>query len=254
MSFLDEKQAIVSPIDLYLDWKGKESDWFFSYYDKETQENVKYKIGKCSIINIWFVVKGFNENLNTSIYSNKIWNWDENVIVKSKWDILAQGIWKEIRDQVSKFWGNIHKAITLLDVTNNKIIEIYLKGQAWWGIIDKDTKKQIWGWFTTVEKASLEKMNIVDKEFPLIEFSEAKLVKGKAFKYNVPEFKVIDKLLNKEEVETYISACNTFDEYKKALNSNKKDKPATEPVSESFATAEDWNDVFQEVDDGNIPF
>lgn len=258
MSFIDSREAIVSPIDLHLDWKGKESDGVFTYYDKELQENIKYKIGKCTIVNIWFTVKGFNENLNTSIYSNKIGNWDEEVIVKSKWDILAQWLWKDIRDIVSNYGGNIHKAITLFDITNNKLIEIYLKWQAGWGIVDKDTKKRVWWGFAQVEDEALIKMNAVDNKFPIIEFSEAKLIKGKAFNYNVPEFKTTEDFLAEENIGRYKEVCSEFDEYKKALNKNKAEKKTeekkTEPVSESFetATSEDANDIFD--DWADIPF
>ena len=250
MSFIDEKQMVVSPVDLYLDWKGKDEDGFFSYYDKEAAENVKYKIGKCAIINIWFCVKGFNEGLNTSIYSNKIWAWDEEVIVKSKWDILARWMWKEIRDEVSWFWGSIHKVITMFDTSNWKIIEMYLKWQAGWGIIDKETKKNIWWGFTAIEKALKNIMNIADSKYPTLIFNEAKLIKGKAFSYNVPEFKLTEEFLNKEETETYLENIKTFNEYRADLKANTGNKventeeKSNKPVSESFATDDDAKEVF----------
>jgi len=261
MSFIDEKQMAISPVEIYLDWKGKESDGYFSQYDKEELKNIKYKIGDCAIINIWFCVKGFNENLNSSIYSNKIGKWDEEVVVKSKWDILAQWVWKDIRDAVSWFWWNIHKVITMLDTKNWKIIEIYLKWQAGWGIVDKETKKNIWWGFTAIEAKLKRAMNIADSQYPTIKFKEAKLIEGKAFNYNIPEFELTNNFLKESEVITYLEAIKEFNEYRAELKANKTQKKqevaekADEPKSESFATNEDAENVFGGDEDlSDIPF
>lgn len=259
MSFADAKPVVASPIELYLDWKGKDSDGFFSSYNKEAWVNEKYELGKCAIVNIGFTVKWFNEAMNTSVYSNKIAAWDEEVIVRSKWDVLAQWMWKDIRDQVSGFWGSIHKAITLLDLWTGKLIEIYLKWQAGWGIIDKETKKNIWWGFTDVEAKAKRKMNVADKVYPIIVFVSPKLIKGKAFSYNVPEFDVLeDEILEGEQINKYLEVCKTFDDYKIAATANKntkKEAPIDTPVSESFDKPGDvTTDDIEMIFDDTIPF
>lgn len=252
MSFLDEKTVVSSPVDIQLNWKGKDSDWFFTSYSKETQENTKYDIGRSAIVNIWFMVKWFNEQLNNAVYSNKIDRWDEKVVVRAKWDILAEWLWSEIKDKVSWLWGSIHKVVTLLELSTWKLVEIYLKGQAGWWIVDKETKKTVWWWFWEVEMKVKRWMNVVDWVYPAIEYYWVKLIKGKAFNYNVPEFIVSDELLSEKEWVDYINACGKFNDYKKALNEAKKtEKPvdaktATEIFDEAF--------IAEDIDDGSIPF
>ena len=52
----------------YLKFKGAIDDWFFSYYDKETEKNVKLEVKNIAVTDVSYKVIGWDEESNSAIY------------------------------------------------------------------------------------------------------------------------------------------------------------------------------------------
>jgi len=131
MSWLERPEKKSSnPAAKFLQWKS--NDKCFSYYDKETKQNVEVKLPlKFVILEHYHTVKGWNDASESGIYANEVlFTGSEELDVKSfKGGDIAKGLYKDIRSKIIDAGGKYHRSIYA--VTNDlEIINISIKGSA----------------------------------------------------------------------------------------------------------------------------
>ena len=100
MAFANTKQALVNPVTAFIDWQGKDSKGFWSFWNKDTKANETIELSKFAIIDVGNTVKGYwNEN-ESGIYSNEIKHMNETlrVMTSKKGEptkVLAEGYWTD---------------------------------------------------------------------------------------------------------------------------------------------------------------
>lgn len=95
---------------IYLKWNGGDDAGYFTTYDKEKWENVKFKLGDFNIVDVCYTISGWDDSNNCHIYSNDIKSFvDENFTVRSaKGGAIAEGKYKEIKEEINDKWAKLH--------------------------------------------------------------------------------------------------------------------------------------------------
>lgn len=109
----------------YLQFKGASDAGFFSYYDKEKAENVKFLLKEVAVTKVCYTVKGWDDLSGSAIYSGDIEKWDEELTVRSGGGTLATGVYKDIKEDIIASWAKIH--IKIVGVQDWEEISLALK-------------------------------------------------------------------------------------------------------------------------------
>lgn len=237
MSTLDRRQELknaqnlsanTNPAKKYYKWES--TNKCFSYFDKEKGEKgenvlVQLPFRFVTLGRPLFNVKGYNEPNNCGIYSNEVRSVNDHLTVKmfdkSK-TTIAEGTWKEVKDACVAKGGKYHLSIYGLDLDNQEIINISVKGL---GI-------QEWG--TLYKKCS---NRLADEIVIVKSYIDGK--KG-ATKFTYPKFE-LERVLSDSEIEPVFDALDELNIY--------LDKYLKEPKKEVL------NDIIEsEVEDEDLDF
>lgn len=192
-----EKSTSSNPTSRYLEWKS--NDKAFSYYDKESGQNVKVELPfKFLFLQNYHTVKGWNDASSSGIYSNEVFYiGSEPMTVRAfKGGVLAEGLYKDIKTAITNAGGKYHRSIYVM-LEDGSVANISLKGA---GV-------RQWSDFMEANK------NLVDNQW--IEVNDANEEKKGSIKYSTPNF-TLGKSLSKadssnaddvaDELKTYLDA------------------------------------------------
>ena len=189
-------QPQTNPASKFIDWKS--NDKCFSYYDKETKENVSLPLPfKFLVLDELHTIKGWNDATQSAIYSNEVkWISKDELIVKPfKGNEIAKGLYKDIKEKVKSAGAHYVKSVYCM-LEDGSIANLQLKGAAC----------QSYGDFTAKTRSRLSD--------EWIEVSSAAEGKKGAVKYTTPEFK-FQKCLSDSEADLADEAFNTLEAYLK---------------------------------------
>ena len=189
-------QPQTNPAAKFIDWKS--NDKCFSYYDKETKENVSLPLPfKFLVLDELHTIKGWNDATQSAIYSNEVkWISKDELIVKPfKGNEIAKGLYKDIKEKVKSAGAHYVKSVYCM-LEDGSIANLQLKGAAC----------QSYGDFTAKTRSRLSD--------EWIEVSSAAEGKKGAVKYTTPEFK-FQKCLSDSEADLADEAFNTLEAYLK---------------------------------------
>lgn len=188
---------LSNPSKKFLEWKSNEKA--FSFYNKETKENVKVELPfKFLVLDQLHTVSGWNDATSSGIFSNEVKFISKQVMTVKpfKGNEIAKGLYADIKEKVKNAGGHYVKSIYIM-LEDGTLANIQLKGSA----------VQQWGEFTNKSLSRLpEEWVVVDKA-----------IDGKkgAVKYTTPGFTFGGSLSDKEaaqadlvfdELETYLKA------------------------------------------------
>ena len=192
-----------NPATKFIDWKSRDKD--FEYYDKEKQEKVKIPLPfKFLVLEELHTVKGWNDATESGIFSNEVKyiSKEEMTVKPFKGNVIAKGLYKDIKVDVKAAGGHYTKSIYIV-TTDGLLCNLQLKGsvvQAW-GEFTQKTRTRLTDEWVTVKTAKQEKKGSVT--------------------YSVPEF-LFDGFLSKAEVK---KADAVFDVLENYLNTYLKREP-----------------------------
>ena len=143
----------------HLEYKGASDAGYFTYWDKDLQKEVTYDLEVFNIREIKYTVRGFQ------IWSNDITNFsEEKFTVRNKEKVLAEGLYKEIKEKLPAIEAKLFIKIVSDNVT------LYFKGQNYFNINELLKKKP----------KALKFTGFLDK--------------GKGIKYREPTFEIADEV------------------------------------------------------------
>ena len=190
MGFLKrEVTTTTNPTSKFLEWKSNKKS--FSFFDKETKQNVEVKLPLTFIVlEEYHKFSGFSDSDQTGIYSNEVLQiGTEEMEVRSyKGRIIAKGLYKDIKGAVNAAGGNYHKSIYAV-TKEGELINISLKGAAvskWSKLVEKGAWKRLSDEWISIESAEDHKKGMVKYSTPNFVFNtslsenEFKTVKAKA--------------------------------------------------------------------------
>jgi hypothetical protein len=189
-------QTQTNPATKFIDWKS--NDKCFSYYDKETKENVSLPLPfKFLVLDELHTIKGWNDATQSAIYSNEVkWISKDELIVKPfKGNEIAKGLYKDIKEKVKSAGAHYVKSVYCM-LEDGSIANLQLKGAAC----------QSYGDFTAKTRSRLSD--------EWVEVSSAAEGKKGAVKYTTPEFK-FQKCLSDSEADLADEAFNILEAYLK---------------------------------------
>jgi len=189
-------QPQTNPSTKFIEWKS--NDKGFSYYDKETKENVAIPLPfKFLVLDELHTVKGWNDASSSQINSNevKFISRDEMVVKPFKGNEIAKGLYRDIKEKIKAAGGHYVKSVYCM-LEDGSIANLQLKGAAC----------QSYGDFTAKTRSRLTDEWVV----------VAKAIDGKkgAVKYTTPDF-TFDKSLSESESDLADEAFNTLEAYLK---------------------------------------
>ena len=169
-----------NPATKFLNWKS--NDKCFSFYDRETKENVLVSLPfKFLVLEEMHTISGWNDATQSGIYSNEVkFISKETMTVKPfKGNEIAKGLYKDIKEKVKAAGGHYVKSIYIM-LEDGSLANLQLKGSAVQG----------WGEFTQKGKQRL-----VDEWV-----SVDKAIDGKkgAVKFTTPDFKFLQSITDSE--------------------------------------------------------
>jgi hypothetical protein len=217
----DENKA-SNPCRKFLKFKGDTG--VFLYWDKEKEENVTVDlVGKTFIVlDQLSTIKGFHEPSNSGIYSNEVKNLSEQkMTVRNKEGILAEGLYKDIKDKIKAQGGKFTSSVYIYLVEEKEMVNLQLAGSALSAWINKDIYEKA----TAIrikenEKKKKGQVNYVSPVFEPVAWTkeayEEACEKDKILQTYLQEYFVGKK--EEEELTVYATA----EEYVEA----KKEKPA----------------------------
>jgi hypothetical protein len=183
-----------NPATKFLNWKS--NDKCFSFYDRETKENVLVSLPfKFLVLEEMHTISGWNDATQSGIYSNEVkFISKETMTVKPfKGNEIAKGLYKDIKEKVKAAGGHYVKSIYIM-LEDGSLANLQLKGSA----------VQKWGEFTQKGKQRLvDEWVAVDKA-----------VDGKkgAVKFTTPDFKFLQSITDVES-ELADDCFNTLEAY-----------------------------------------
>ena len=182
ISHQSEKSTSSNPTTKFLEWKS--NDKAFGFYDKEKGENVLVQLPlKFVFIQHYHTVKGWHDKNQSKMYSNEVFyigNEPMTVrVFKPKGTIVAEGLYKDIKPQVSAAGGKYHRSIYVM-LEDGSLANISLKGagvREWSEFMDLNKDKVDDVWVTVTEAVESKKGSI---------------------NYSTPKFVLGTKLTNKQ--------------------------------------------------------
>jgi hypothetical protein len=169
-----------NPATKFIEWKS--NDKAFGFYDKEQEKKILIPLPfKFLVLDELHSVKGWNDATSSGIYSNEVKFISKEIMtIKSfKGNEIANGLYKDIKEKIVSAGGHYVKSIYVM-LEDGTLANLQLKGS----VVQK------WGEFT------LKTRNRLPDEWVVIENA----IEGKkgAVKFNVPEFKFLNSLSQKE--------------------------------------------------------
>jgi hypothetical protein len=169
-----------NPAKMFINWKSNDKQ--FSYYDRETKENVAIPLPfKFLALDEMHTISGWNDATSSGIFSNEVkFISREPMTVKPyKGNEIAKGLYKDIKEKVKSAGGHYVKSIYIM-LEDGTLANLQLKGSA----------VQRWGEFTQKTRSRLS------DEWVVVE-KHADGKKG-AVKFTTPEFKFLTSLNDDE--------------------------------------------------------
>jgi hypothetical protein len=201
MSTSNRRQAFAqpqsNPATKFIDWKSNDKN--FSYYDKETKENVAIPLPfKFLVLDELHTVKGWNDATQSAIYSNEVKFISKEVMTVKpfKGNEIAKGLYKDIKEKIVSAGGHYVKSIYIM-LEDGTLANLQLKGSA----------VQQWGEFTNKNRTRLP------DEWVLVKTT--KDGKKGAVKFSMPEF-TFEKSLSESEMVMADEVFNTLETYLKS--------------------------------------
>lgn len=207
-------QPQTNPSTKFIEWKS--NDKGFSYYDKETKENVAIPLPfKFLVLDELHTIKGWNDASSSQINSNevKFISRDQMVVKPFKGNEIAKGLYKDIKEKIKAAGGHYVKSVYCM-LEDGSIANLQLKGAAC----------QSYGDFTAKTRSRLtDEWVVVDKA-----------IDGKkgAVKYTTPGF-AFEKSLSDSEADLADEAFNILEAYLKTYLT-KAETIETEVVEETI--------------------
>jgi hypothetical protein len=213
MSTSNRRQAFAqpqsNPATKFIDWKSNDKN--FSYYDKETKENVPISLPfKFLVLDELHTVKGWHDATQSAIYSNEVKFISKEVMTVKpfKGNEIAKGLYKDIKEKIVSAGGHYAKSIYIM-LEDGTLANLQLKGSA----------VQQWGEFTNKNRTRLPDEWVVVKT--------TKDGKKGVVKFSMPEF-VFEKSLSESEMVMADEVFNTLETYLKSYLV--KSEPIVEPL------------------------
>lgn len=173
-----ELQKNTNPAKKFYKWNGEHMK--FSYYVKETKENVLVDLPFrfVTLGRPLFCVKGFNEKLNTGLYSNEVRSVKDEMTVRyfdKNQPIIARGIWADVKEKADVVGGRYHLSIYGYDLENKEIINIDVKGNGIgeWGELFKRNSSRLADEIVIVKGYKDGKKGIVKYTYPTFELERS---------------------------------------------------------------------------------
>jgi len=214
-------QTLTSnPSKKFIEWKS--NDKGFSYYDKETKENVAIPLPfKFLVLDELHTIKGWNDASSSQINSNevKFISRDEMVVKPFKGNEIAKGLYKDIKEKIKAAGGHYVKIVYCM-LEDGSIANLQLKGAAC----------QSYGDFTAKTRSRLtDEWVVVDKA-----------IDGKkgAVKYTTPGF-AFEKSLSDSEADLADEAYNVLEAYLKTYLAKAEPIDTIAPIESDEVIDED---------------
>jgi len=135
MSYFGETES-SNPVEQYLSWKGHEEDWFFVFWDKDKEENVKIDLNEFIILKLWFSIWGYDKPNKKRMFSNEVQKLNKEQFLVKYRDESKTPIWEwyyeYIKDSLKAKGGKLQRVITAYDVVTGKIMKFSLSGTAFY--------------------------------------------------------------------------------------------------------------------------
>jgi len=222
-----ELQQNSNPAKKFYKWVGEHKK--FSYYIKETKENVLVDLPFrfVTLGRPLFCVKGFNEKLNIGLYSNEVRSVKDEMIVRyfdKNQPIIAKGIWADVKEKADVVGGKYHLSIYGYDLENHEIINIDVKGNG------------IGEWGELFKKCS---SRLADEIVIVKGFKDGK--KG-SVKYTYPTFE-LERSVSDDELDEVIDALDVLKKYQLDYFKNKGAEPVIDAIDSDVLATIDEDDL-----------
>lgn len=241
MSRSNPNQHLSNPATRWMEWNGEQG--IVRYYDKEKKENVELGADfTFLLLDQLGCVNGWNDPSNSAIYSNEVRDSRQEVmVVKSfKGGIIAEGLYKAIKDRVNAAGGSYHANcyVAYKNGGDLSIGSLKFKGAA----------LHAWAEFTKANRGELDA-----KAVKIEGFTEGK--KGRIV-FRVPIFKLVPT--SAETNATAVALDKRLQQFLDSyLKRNKSDQIEAEPAhvsDEDIAWHNNPEAVSSIVDEDPIPF
>lgn len=167
------QDIMENPCSRFLSWDSENGQ--FKYWDKtrgENGENVIIGLPlKILVLDTLSTIKGYSEKNKSGIWSNEVRKLDETkLIVRDAKGVIAEGLYKDIKDTVNANGGKFTVSVYGLD-ENGEFINLQLKGAAANAWIDflKKSRKKIYTDAVVVASFKSEKKGVVRYTVPEFE-------------------------------------------------------------------------------------
>jgi hypothetical protein len=221
MSRLERPQTTSNnPAAKFLQWKSEEKA--FSYYNKETHENVKVELPlKFLFLEHYHTVKGWHDATTKGIVSNEVYALGkEELTVRTFGGLeLGKGLYKDIKDKVKLSGGVYHRSVYVM-LEDGSIANLQLKGAVVGGLKKENAvnKKDVDGYSEFYNQNN----RLMDNQWIVVaSFEDAK--KG-ATKYSIPVFAMGETISDADDknamecAKTLQSYINTYTGAKQVEN------------------------------------
>ena len=123
---------VERPCSKYVEWNGGKTKGYFSYYDKEAKQNVKFDFQDVIILdNTSFNVSGYCKTRKAGIWSNEVQSINQPMRVSyfnRQREVLAEGAYSEIKDRAKSAGGKYTRCLYALK--GDEMIHIQINGSA----------------------------------------------------------------------------------------------------------------------------
>lgn len=203
-----------NPATKFFSWKS--NDKCFSFYDKESKENVLVPLPfKFLVLDEMHTISGWNDATSSGIYSNEVKFISKEVMTVKpfKGNEIAKGLYKDIKEKVKSAGGHYVKSIYVM-LEDGSLANLQLKGSA----------VQKWGEFTQKTR------NRLPDEWVVV----SKAIEGKkgAVKFFTPEFK-FERSISDSEADLADEVFNILEAYMKTYLAK------AEPIVEDLEVIEE---------------
>lgn len=200
-----ELQKSTNPAKKIYKWVGEHKK--FSYYIKETKENVLVDLPLrfLTLGRPLFCVKGYNEKLSLGLYSNEVRSVKDEMVVRyfdKNQPIIAKGVWADVKEKAGNVGGKYHLSVYGYDLENKEIINLEIKGNG------------IGEWGDLFKKCS---SRLADEIVIVKGFKDGK--KGNV-KYTYPIFE-LERSVSDDELDEVINALDELKKYHAEYFKNK---------------------------------
>jgi hypothetical protein len=163
-----------NPAELFIQWKSDHQK--FSYWDKEKEANIFIELPfKFLTLDVLQTVKGYNPKRKSGIYSNEVKKISSEKLTVRYFDekeLIAEGLWNEIKDDVDMYKGHYALSIYIM-LEDGRMANLSLKGAGvgQWFEFTKKTKQRLYDEWISVNGFKDGKQGSVEFTYPVFEFS-----------------------------------------------------------------------------------